>query len=462
MSSQKFYGESMIPITNVQASNSSIVQPWIMNTMNPMVMNSHQQRIPTNMDLARETGRIGGTGIRGRNSQYMNPGLSMMRYFPPMNTGVPQMNDMNHPTVMNSYQQRIPTNVDFPTAMGGIGGTGMNSQCTMRGMGMMQEMDTMDSFPPMNTGVPQMNGMNSYMPGGMGPMNQMVPYSSRNLQEADSPVSSYVHAQPPYPVSSFLPESSVPVPSLPSYTDDIRPPYALNFLISMCIKNNPNKVVPVAEIYKFIMDMFPFYRQNKETMQSSVRHSLSINDCFVKIPRTADNPGKGSLWSLHPESDTMVENGSYLRRKKKFKAGNKEKKPSTDLGSQQALSHNHTSTDLLNISPHDGMSSQDINMTLAVNDNEPPPHPSHHGNHHHNQLQPPPNNPSVNTRNITQLMKNGTNGVFPSGNPLDKYIYQPDIGFINTDPTGHLHQQIPSDMGPSTDPSALVPYGRLQ
>ena len=48
----------------------------------------------------------------------------------------------------------------------------------------------------------------------------------------------------------------------------------------------------------------------------------NFNDCFVKVPRTPDKPGKGSFWSLHPDSGNMFENGCYLRRQKRFKVLN--------------------------------------------------------------------------------------------------------------------------------------------
>lgn len=67
--------------------------------------------------------------------------------------------------------------------------------------------------------------------------------------------------------------------------------------------------------YKF----FPFYRQNQQRWQNSIRHSLSFNDCFLKVPRSPDKPGKGSFWTLHPDSGNMFENGCYLRRQKRFK-----------------------------------------------------------------------------------------------------------------------------------------------
>ncbi|XP_023999575.1 forkhead box protein B1 [Salvelinus sp. IW2-2015] len=110
----------------------------------------------------------------------------------------------------------------------------------------------------------------------------------------------------------------MPRPGRNTYSDQ-KPPYSYISLTAMAIQSRPEKMLPLSEIYKFIMDRFPYYRENTQRWQNSLRHNLSFNDCFIKIPRRPDQPGKGSFWALHPSCGDMFENGSFLRRRKRFK-----------------------------------------------------------------------------------------------------------------------------------------------
>ncbi|XP_012730517.2 forkhead box protein F2a [Fundulus heteroclitus] len=98
-----------------------------------------------------------------------------------------------------------------------------------------------------------------------------------------------------------------------------KPPYSYIALIVMAIQSSPSKRVTLSEIYQFLQARFPFFRGTYLGWKNSVRHNLSLNECFIKLPKGLGRPGKGHYWTMDPSSEFMFEEGSFRRRPRGFR-----------------------------------------------------------------------------------------------------------------------------------------------
>ncbi|MBN3303159.1 HCM1 factor, partial [Amia calva] len=81
----------------------------------------------------------------------------------------------------------------------------------------------------------------------------------------------------------------------------------------MAILASQDQKLLLCDIYQWIMDHYPYFQSKDKNWRNSVRHNLSLNECFVKAGRS-DN-GKGHYWAIHPANMHDFARGDYHRRR---------------------------------------------------------------------------------------------------------------------------------------------------
>lgn len=95
----------------------------------------------------------------------------------------------------------------------------------------------------------------------------------------------------------------------------VKPPYSYATLICMAMKETKKSKITLSSIYNWITENFMYYRLADPSWQNSIRHNLSLNKCFQKVPRRKDEPGKGGFWRINPDYNDMIDNGVFKKRR---------------------------------------------------------------------------------------------------------------------------------------------------
>ncbi|KKZ65980.1 hypothetical protein EMCG_08274 [[Emmonsia] crescens] len=82
---------------------------------------------------------------------------------------------------------------------------------------------------------------------------------------------------------------------------DLKPPYSYATMIAQAIFSTEEEKLTLSNIYAYITEKYAFYRHTNSGWQNSIRHNLSLNKAFQKVPRRTDEPGKGMKWQIAPE-----------------------------------------------------------------------------------------------------------------------------------------------------------------
>ncbi|TRY95746.1 hypothetical protein DNTS_022141 [Danionella cerebrum] len=97
--------------------------------------------------------------------------------------------------------------------------------------------------------------------------------------------------------------------------DDSKPPYSYAQLIVQAITLAQDKQLTLNGIYTHITKNYPYYRTADKGWQNSIRHNLSLNRYFIKVPRAQEEPGKGSFWRIDPSSEGKLVEQAFRKRR---------------------------------------------------------------------------------------------------------------------------------------------------
>lgn len=79
----------------------------------------------------------------------------------------------------------------------------------------------------------------------------------------------------PYRNPQFIPEEP-------------KPQHSYIGLIAMAILSSADSKLVLSDIYQHILDHYPYFRSRGPGWRNSIRHNLSLNDCFIKSGRSAN------------------------------------------------------------------------------------------------------------------------------------------------------------------------------
>jgi len=80
-------------------------------------------------------------------------------------------------------------------------------------------------------------------------------------------------------------------------------------MIFRAIEESPHRALPLQSIYSWIENRYPYFAKGGSQWKNSVRHSLSLNQCFIRLrlghedvpDRSSINVGSASWWTVHPD-----------------------------------------------------------------------------------------------------------------------------------------------------------------
>uniref|UniRef100_A0AC34QTI0 Fork-head domain-containing protein n=1 Tax=Panagrolaimus sp. JU765 TaxID=591449 RepID=A0AC34QTI0_9BILA len=88
----------------------------------------------------------------------------------------------------------------------------------------------------------------------------------------------------------------------------IRPPFSYSQIIVHAFIYYGYRKLSLSDIYAYFIQEYGYFRQQAKSWKNSVRHLLSLDKRFIKVPREKNERGKGAFWLL--DQNSIEEDGT--------------------------------------------------------------------------------------------------------------------------------------------------------
>lgn len=99
---------------------------------------------------------------------------------------------------------------------------------------------------------------------------------------------------------------------------DGKPNHSYISLIANAILASQEKRLVLSDIYNYVLDNYSYFRNKGPGWRNSIRHNLSLNECFMKAGRSPN--GKGHYWAINPANYDDFSKGDFRRRRAQRRA----------------------------------------------------------------------------------------------------------------------------------------------
>uniref|UniRef100_A0A7E4W5M7 Fork-head domain-containing protein n=1 Tax=Panagrellus redivivus TaxID=6233 RepID=A0A7E4W5M7_PANRE len=124
-----------------------------------------------------------------------------------------------------------------------------------------------------------------------------------------------------------------------------KPPHKYSQIIADAFVANDHAKLSLSQIYGYFTSKYGFFRLPHRSWKNSVRHLLSLDSRFIKVPRNANKRGKGALWML--DRSAVYADGTLKPAAKNVKRSNSRRMPTSRIRRESSL----CSTDKPHLNP---------------------------------------------------------------------------------------------------------------